>query len=81
MEMHDHYTVFSTDGDFDYTRLVIAANKQDAIQTHREHFPGCTVTGVIPNGKRGVRYEQPYRGPEASGTAGNSGAAEKENTK
>jgi len=57
MKMHDHYTVFSTDSDEQqHTRLVIAADKRDAINTHREHFPGCKVigvikvTGVIPNG-------------------------------
>jgi hypothetical protein len=53
MKMHDHYMVFSTDGDEQqHTRLVIAADERDAIATHREHFPGCKVTGVVPNGKR-----------------------------
>ena len=54
MKMHDHYTVFSTQGDplLQHTRLVIAADKRDAIKTHREHFPDFKVTGVIPNGKR-----------------------------
>jgi hypothetical protein len=53
MKMHDHYTVFSTDGDeLQRTRLVIAADKVDAIKTHREHFPGCRVTGVFAKGKR-----------------------------
>jgi hypothetical protein len=50
MNMHDHYTVFSTDGDEQqHTRLVIATDKVNAIKVHREHFPGCRVTGVIPN--------------------------------
>ena len=40
--MHDHYTVFSTDGhEHQHTRLVIAADKRDAIKTHREHFPAA----------------------------------------
>jgi hypothetical protein len=52
--MHDHFTVFSTESDelLQHTRLVIAADERDAIKTHREHFPGCKVTGVMPNGKR-----------------------------
>jgi hypothetical protein len=53
MKMQDHYTVFSTDGDAQqHTRLIIAGDKADAITTHREHFPGCKVTGVFPNGTR-----------------------------
>jgi hypothetical protein len=52
MEMHDHYTVFSTNGDAQrHTRVVIAGDKADAIKTHREHFPGCQVIGVLPNAR------------------------------
>ena len=51
--MHDHYTVFSTNGDNQqHTRLVIAADKRDAIKTHQEHFPASKVTGVTPYGER-----------------------------
>jgi hypothetical protein len=53
MNMQDHYTVFSTDGDDQqHARLVIAGDIADAIKTHRQHFPGCKVTGVFANGKR-----------------------------
>jgi hypothetical protein len=46
--MHDHYTVLSSDGMLQHTRTVIAANHQDAARTHREHYPSCTVTDVLP---------------------------------
>ena len=44
--MHDHYTVTSTEGDRQYVRIVIAANRRDAKQTHREHYPNATVAAV-----------------------------------
>jgi hypothetical protein len=50
--MHDHFTVISNEGDRRHTRTVIAANERDAKQTHREHYPTCTVTTVAANGKR-----------------------------
>ena len=46
--MQDHYAVTSTEGDRRHTRTVIAANERDAKQTHREHYPTCTVTTVGP---------------------------------
>jgi hypothetical protein len=49
--MHDHYTVISTEGDRHHTRTVIAANERDAKQTHRKHYPTCTVRTVAANGK------------------------------
>ncbi len=50
--MQDQYTVTSTEGDRRHTRTVIAANERDAKQTHREHYPTCTVTTVAANGNR-----------------------------
>ena len=48
--MQDHDTVHSTDGDEQrHSRLVIAADKADAIKTHREYFRGCKVTGAFEN--------------------------------
>jgi hypothetical protein len=49
--MHDHYTVHSTDGQFQYTELVIAANVEDAWRTHQHAFPHHEVIAVRQHGE------------------------------
>jgi hypothetical protein len=52
--MHDHYTVHSTDGQLQYTQLVIAASVDDAWLTHQLAFPDYEITVVRQHGEEGM---------------------------
>ena len=46
----DHYIVISCDSaGHTSSRFVIACGPADAEETHREHYPGADIIGVVSN--------------------------------
>jgi hypothetical protein len=48
--MHDHFKIVSYEGILTHTRMVIAADKEDAARCHEAHYPGI-ITGIFQQGR------------------------------